>query len=195
MTLAQTSGWATPVRGKIILRNIWDRIERMFAWLKKFKEWFVPPSQVKRVGVYYKARMRVAALYFFLPLIISIFVFIGFHPCEQSKFFYIWHFLFCFLVGCLGLAMRAFNLRTWPASTVEYFTIFPLVILMNASAVFTIFTLLDEYIFSNCADSRGLGFLFYTAVAPVSMVLGYYCYPGQWLLTYLIARGGKKMGP
>jgi ABC-type proline/glycine betaine transport system permease subunit len=191
LTLTQTSGREAPVRGKIILHNIWDRIERMFAWLKKFKEWFVPPSQVKRDGVYYKARMSVAAFYFLLPLITSIIVFIWFHPCEQSKFFHIWHFLFCFLAGCWGLAMRAFQLRNYPASTVEYFTIFPLVILMNASAVFTILTLLIKYI----QDQDGLGLLFYTAAAPLCMVMGYYCHPGQWILAYLIARGGKQIGP
>lgn len=162
---------------------------RIVAWLTKFKEWFVPPSEATRDGVFYKARMRVAAVYFLLPLVISIVVFIWFHPCEQSNFYHIWHFLFCFLAGCWGLAMRAFHLRYYPESTVAYYTIFPLVILMNASAIFTIFTFLDKYL------NVSLGPLFYTAVAPLCMVMGYYCHPGQWILAYLIARGGKQIGP
>lgn len=134
---------------------------------------------------FYRWRVGLAIFYFILPLtIIAIYAFVW-QPSWVSKL--TWRFIFCFLTGLGGLAMRAFHLREFNSSPwPEYFTIYPVVVAINASAVFTVLTLFDKYLVNP---------LFYTAAVPLCMILGFFCHPEYWYLTRLITKAGIKFGP
>ncbi|OGP54629.1 MAG: hypothetical protein A2Y65_03505 [Deltaproteobacteria bacterium RBG_13_52_11] len=137
-------------------------------------------------GRYYWYRVFIAIVYFIAPIVITRLAW----PCksqEESTFIgafnkgHLWRFSFCVLAGFWGLSMRAFYLRKnsnppWP----EYFSIYLLIIVINAFAVFTFLTIFNQYLVPDD--------LFYTAALPLCVVLGIFCHPEKWLLSKFIQK-------
>lgn len=138
----------------------------------------------KKRSVSTKYGWRVAAAYFVVPLLFSSIVFWR----RRDWFFsvtpvYSWRFFYCFFAGCWGLAVRAYERRKGLSPWPDYFVLYPLVLIINACAVFTLLTLFDAK----------LGRLFWTAALPLCVVFGRYCHPKEWLLTKFIDKAaGKK---
>jgi len=125
----------------------------------------------------------IAGVYFIGPLLLAAIVY-----CRWSGWFssdnpvYLWRFLYCFLAGCWGLAVRAYERRRGLSAWPDYFVLYPLVLVMNAAAVFTVLTLFHAR----------LGQLFWTAALPLAMVLGRHCSPSEWGLTKLVDEARDK---
>jgi hypothetical protein len=131
-----------------------------------------------------------ALVYFFIPALV-----IGIAYLWRRDWFiaghYRWRLSYCFLTGCWGLAIRAYERRdkVWVDSKSkaerfpwDYFSLYPLVLFMNACAVFTVLMLF--------ADK--LNNLFWTAALPLSVILGRYASPREWKLTQALDRLSHK---
>lgn len=118
----------------------------------------------------------IAGGFFFLPIVLVALVF-----WQRSTWFstyppnYIWRFAYCFFAGCWGLSVRAYERRK--KLSIDYFVLYPVVLFINACAVFTFLMLF--------ADK--LGGLFWTAAVPTAVILGRYANPHEWRLTKLLA--------
>ena len=128
---------------------------------------------------YEKEREWIAGCYFGVPIIVFLIVWF----LDGSGIFArLWfRFLFPFLAGCWGLSMRAITLRHHKDSPFpEYVTLYPLALVMNGFAIFTILSLFGKF----------YSLLFFTAALPLGMLLGFYSHPSEWILMGIIK---KKM--
>ena len=124
----------------------------------------------------------VAGACFVLPLLLVAIVYWSWRDWFSSdRPVYLWRFCYCCLAGYWGLGVRAYERRKGLSPWPDYFLLYPLGLVMNASAVFTVLTLFQAR----------LGLLFWTAAFPLCMVLGRYSHPREWLLTKIIAKADK----
>lgn len=130
-----------------------------------------------------RAGWLVAGAYFVLPLLLVGIVYwrwrCWFSPDNPV---YLWRFCFCWLAGYWGLAVRAYERRKGLSPWPDYFVLYPLGLVMNASAVFTVLTLFQAT----------HSFLFWTAALPLCMVLGRNIHPKEWSVTKLIDKALTK---
>jgi len=127
----------------------------------------------------------VAAAYFALPILVAG---IGYLWWEDALYStkdpcLVWRAAYCILFGFWGLAIRAFHLRGYEASTwPEYYTLYPFIVFLNGLAIFTVLSLFTDK----------LGPLFFTGAIPLAVVFGLYSHPDIWMLSQLITKWSKK---
>ena len=166
------------------LCNQLQNLEKTIARLLDAPQTLEPPGEVKARK---KRGYWFAAGYFFLPLLLVVaarWQYPGlFVTIESDRPVYWWRFVYCCCAGCWGLAIRAFERGGKDQKWTDYWTLYPIVLLMNACAVFAVLT---------AFNTRLLG-LFWPAAIALCMVLGRYSNPKEWLLTKFIVKEAKDV--